>query len=91
MSEKLLALITGTSLCLIPAGLNVVGRGSSSADHEGMIDKWKAEYAGMPVHGRVFVTEPVIRHTCSACHMTLCCCRGVPSEQQYLFQPRCHM
>jgi hypothetical protein len=40
------------NLVLVPTGLNVVGRGSSSqADHQGLLDKWKGEHPGIPVHG----------------------------------------
>ena len=28
-----------------------MGRGSSQADQEGMLNKWKADFSGMPVHG----------------------------------------
>lgn len=43
-------------MCVLSPGLNVVGRGSSSqADHDGMLDKWKTTYPGMPVHGMCLV------------------------------------
>lgn len=32
-------------------GLNVVGRGSSQADQQHMLDKWKTDFASVSVHG----------------------------------------
>ena len=37
----------------------MVGRGSSQADQEVMLNKWQADFSGLPVHGKQAITPPV--------------------------------
>ena len=36
----------------LQAGLNVVGRGSSHADHDNMLSKWTTDFPEASVHGK---------------------------------------